>query len=44
VTERRGPNRAPNVARLPTKPMKTPRSASMTKVAAGGGENAWKEF
>jgi methyl-accepting chemotaxis protein len=38
--ERRGPNRATNVARLPAKPeMPAPK-----KAAAGGGEEEWAEF
>ena len=43
--ERRGPNRAPNVARLPGKAAKPP-AAAPKKVAAagGGGEEQWEEF
>jgi methyl-accepting chemotaxis protein len=39
--ERRGPNRAPNVARLPAKPAAAPRAKV---AAAGGGDEVWEEF
>ena len=38
--ERRGPNRAPNVARLPGRPAKP----AALKVKAAGGEDQWQEF
>ena len=41
--ERRGPNRAPNVARLPAKPAK-PRAEAAKAKAAAGGEEQWEEF
>jgi len=45
AAERRGPNRAPNVARLPGKPVKTQAAALRAKMAAGGGEeDKWEEF
>jgi methyl-accepting chemotaxis protein len=43
--ERRGPNRAPNGARLPGRPTRAQRTAPRSKVVAGGGgENQWEEF
>ncbi len=43
--ERRGPNRAPNVARLPGRPAKAQLAAPRAKVAAaGGGEDKWEQF
>ena len=43
--ERRGPIRAPNVARLPAKPAKAQPAARRAKLAAGGGgEDHWEEF
>ncbi len=42
ATERRGPNRAPNVARLPAKPAQAQTAAK--KAVAGGGEDQWEEF
>jgi methyl-accepting chemotaxis protein len=42
--ERRGPKRAPNVARLPGKPAKAQPAASRANLAAGGGEDKWEEF
>jgi len=45
AAERRGPNRAPNVARLQAKPAKsqgTPRAKAAA--AGGGGEEQWEEF
>jgi len=43
--ERRGPNRAPNVARLPAKAAKAHPAAPRMKVAAAGGsEEQWEEF
>jgi len=42
--ERRGPNRAPNVARLPGKAAKVQPAAPRVKVAAAGGEEQWEEF
>jgi len=43
--ERRGPNRAPNVARLPAKAAKAHPGAPRMKVAAAGGsEEQWEEF
>jgi hypothetical protein len=39
---RRGPNRAPNVARLPAKPAQAQPAAK--KAAAGGGEDQWEQF
>jgi len=44
ATERRGPNRAPNVARLPGKAAKVQPAAPRAKVAAAGGEEQWEEF
>ena len=45
AAERRGPNRAPNVARLPAKSAKAHAVAPRAKVAvAGGGEEQWEEF
>jgi methyl-accepting chemotaxis protein len=44
AAERRGPNRAPNVARLPVKSAKAQPAALRAKVAAGGGEDKWEEF
>jgi hypothetical protein len=45
VVERRSPNRAPNVARLPGKPGKAQPAAPRAKRAAvGGGEDKWEEF
>ncbi|MBI5910502.1 MAG: MCP four helix bundle domain-containing protein [Betaproteobacteria bacterium] len=45
AAERRGPNRAPNVARLPGKPAKAEPAAPRAKAAAsGGGEEKWEEF
>jgi methyl-accepting chemotaxis protein len=41
--ERRGPNRAPNVARLPGGPKAQP-AAAKAKAAAGGEEEQWEEF
>jgi methyl-accepting chemotaxis protein len=43
VLERRGPNRAPNVARLPVKPA-NPQATARKAKAVAGGENQWKEF
>jgi methyl-accepting chemotaxis protein len=43
ATERRGPNRAPNVARLPAKPASPQAGARKAKAVAGGG-NQWEEF
>jgi methyl-accepting chemotaxis protein len=43
ATERRGPNRAPNVARLPGRPAKAMPAAAKAKAAAGG-EEQWEEF
>ena len=43
--ERRGPNRAPNVARLRGKPASAQPAVPRAKVAAGGGgEEQWEEF
>jgi hypothetical protein len=44
--ERRGANRAPNVARLPAKAAKREAAAPRAKMAAagGGGEEQWEEF
>ncbi len=43
--ERRGPNRAPNVARLPAKPAKAASATPRIKAAAaGGGGEQWEEF
>jgi len=42
--ERRGPNRAPNVARLPGKAAKVQPAAPRVKVAVAGGEEQWEEF
>ena len=46
ATERRGPNRAPNVARLVSKPASAQPTAPRAKVAAAGGssEEQWEEF
>ncbi|MEI8031709.1 MAG: methyl-accepting chemotaxis protein, partial [Comamonadaceae bacterium] len=46
LAERRGPNRAPNVARLQGKPTAVQAAAPRAKVAAagGGGEEPWEEF
>ena len=41
--ERRGPNRAPNVARLPAKGTRAPAVRPKAKAAAGG-DNQWEEF
>ncbi len=41
--ERRGPNRAPNVARLPDRPKAQP-AAAKSKAAAGTDEEQWEEF
>jgi len=43
ATERRGPNRAPNVARLPGRPAKARPAPAKAKAAAGGDEQ-WEEF
>ena len=42
--ERRGPNRAPNVARLPTKGTKPKAVIAKVKAASGGGDGQWEEF
>ena len=45
AAERRGPNRAPNVARLRGRPEKTrPGTQSAKAAAGGGGEDQWEEF
>ncbi len=44
TAERRGPNRAPNVARLPGRTAKPQRAAPKNAAAAGGGEEQWEEF
>jgi uncharacterized phage infection (PIP) family protein YhgE len=44
ATERRGPNRALNVARLQVKPASAQPAAPRGKVAAGGGQDQWEEF
>ena len=43
ATERRGPNRAPNVTRLSGKPAKGQAATNKAKVVAGG-EDQWEEF
>ncbi len=43
AVERRGPNRAPNVARLPGRPAKARPAPAKAKAGAGGGEQ-WEEF
>ncbi|MBI5910500.1 MAG: methyl-accepting chemotaxis protein [Betaproteobacteria bacterium] len=43
AAERRGPNRASNVARLPVKPAQAWAGAAKAKAAAGG-EDQWEEF
>jgi len=43
ATERRGPNRAPNVARLPDRPAKAQPAPAASKAAAGG-DDQWEEF
>ncbi|MBE0621407.1 MAG: methyl-accepting chemotaxis protein, partial [Burkholderiales bacterium] len=43
--ERRGPNRAPNIARLPDRPKAQPAAAkAKAKSAVGGEEEQWEEF
>ena len=45
ATERRGPNRASNVARLPGRPEQVrPPAGHRTKAVAGGGAEQWEEF
>jgi hypothetical protein len=45
ATQRRGPGRAPKLARLPAKPAMARPAAPKAKVAAGGGgEGQWEEF
>ena len=46
AAERRGPNRAPNVARLRSKPASVQPAAPRIKVAAAGGssEEQWEQF
>jgi methyl-accepting chemotaxis protein len=44
AADRRSPNRAPNVSRLPGKPAKVQPAAPRAKVAVAGGENQWEEF
>jgi methyl-accepting chemotaxis protein len=42
--ERRGPNRAPNVARLRDRPAKKAQAMEAKGKAAAGGEDQWEEF
>jgi methyl-accepting chemotaxis protein len=44
AAERRGPNRAPNVARLRGKAAPVRPAASRTRLAAAGGGDKWEEF
>ncbi|MGP1679548.1 MAG: methyl-accepting chemotaxis protein, partial [Burkholderiales bacterium] len=43
AAERRGPDRAPNVARLPGRPAQT-QPVAKKAAAAGGAEDQWEEF
>jgi hypothetical protein len=43
AAERRGPNRAANVARLPGRAAKTTAAVAKARAAAGG-ENQWEQF
>jgi len=44
AAERRGPNRAANVARLPARQSREKAAEPGAKLAAGGGEDKWEEF
>jgi methyl-accepting chemotaxis protein len=44
AAERRGPNRAPNVARLRSKPASVQPTAPKARVPAGGGDDNWEQF